>query len=470
MPKTLADTVFKNVHERDTYNDIIEKLNRHGKCAMVRCTGFGKTYLMVKLTEKYKKVLYVYPRISIGESIKKKYGDKVKDVKMMTYSTFQKTVNKGDVLERYGFDLVVFDELHCMGAKKCKEALDKIIPYWTNHGTHILGGTATPDRMDGFDVIARYFDNIMTFDYTLGDAIDDGIIKKINYICAMYDTEKSIDNMKKKISTVKDIKAREECMIKLNRLEKAMVEGYNVSKVIRSNMDNIRGMADYFRFIVFFPMQEIAIQREQEIKEWFRRAYPGFKVNTLIVISRVEYKDNLATLYELKPRKGVIDVVLCVDMLNMGYHDNDIDAIIMLRGTKSSIIYSQQVGRCISVDTDREPIIFDFVQNIATDYLFNVTNIQREPRQPGQSVTTGVESKHLIFNDLTVEYKDVVKKLESVYHENTVENILYYFDKKSATYEWIAKALMVREAYVQKVLVDNGRGKFVGDKFEYIEK
>ena len=155
-------------------------------------------------------------------------------------------------------------------------------------------------------------------------------------------------------------------------------------------------------------------------------------------------------------------------MLNMGYHDNDIDAIIMLRGTKSNIIYSQQVGRCISVDTDREPVVFDFVQNIATDYLFNVTNIQREPRQPGQSVTAGVESRHLIFNDLTVEYRDVVKKLESVYHENTVENILRLHDDRKAPYDWIAKQLTVREAYVQKVLADNGRGRYIGDKFEQI--
>ena len=461
---------FKNIHEQNTYNDIIAKLKKYGKCAMVRCTGFGKTYLMVKLTESYKRVLYVYPRVSIGESIKKKYGDRVDNVKMMTYSMFQRMVNNGNLLEEYGFDLVVFDELHCMGARKCKDALDKIVPYWSEHGTHILGGTATPDRMDGFDVIARYFDNIMTYEYTLGDAIEDGIIKKINYICAMYDTEKSIKNMKARASSIKDIKARQEYMIQLNRIEKAMIEGYNVSEVIKSNMDRVHKGGDYFKFIVFFPVQDIAIQREQEIKEWFKKAYPGFKVNTLIVISRQEYRDNLKKMYELEPRKGEIDIILCVDMLNMGYHDNNIDAIVMLRGTRSNIIYSQQVGRCISVDTDKEPIVFDFVQNIATDYMFNVYSKDTKSRQPGQSLTAGVESRHLIFNDLTLDYKEVVSKLENIYHEDTVKNILYLYDNRFAPYEWIAKNLMVREVYVQKVLIDNGRGRFVGDKFEYIEK
>ena len=94
--------------------------------------------------------------------------------------------------------------------------------------------------------------------------------------------------------------------------------------------------------------------------------------------------------------------------------------------------------------------------------------IQREPRQPGQSVTAGVESRHLIFNDLTVEYRDVVKKLESIYHENTVENILHLYNTREATYEFIAKQLLIREAYVQKILVENGKGKYVGDRFEYI--
>lgn len=469
MDKTLNSTAFKNAHEIETYNDIIVKLNKHGKCAMVRCTGFGKTYIMVNMARHYKKVLFVYPRVSIGDGLKNKYGDKISNIKMMTYNMFQKIANAGNAIEEYGFDLVVFDELHCMGARKCKEALDKLVPYWSEHGTHLLGGTATPDRMDGFDVIARYFDNIMTYEYKLADAIDDGIIKKINYICAMYDTEKSIKNMKNMLSTIKDIKKRQECMVDLNRIEKAMVDSYNIPKVIRSNMDRVRGsVSSYYRFIVFFPMQDIAINREHEVKEWFSKAYPGFKINTIIVISSAEYRDNLTKMYELEPRSGVIDIIICVDMLNMGYHDDNIDAIVMMRGTKSNIIYSQQIGRCISVDSDKEPVVFDFVQNIATEYLFNVYGKENKGRQPGQSSTAGVTSRHLILNDLTVDYREVVRKIECIYSEDTVKNILYLFDKRYATYEFIAKELKIREAYVQKVLVDTGRGRFTEGKFEYI--
>lgn len=35
-------TKVEEVREK-TQKDLVEKLNKYGKCALIRCTGFGKT-------------------------------------------------------------------------------------------------------------------------------------------------------------------------------------------------------------------------------------------------------------------------------------------------------------------------------------------------------------------------------------------------------------------------------------------
>ena len=40
--------------------DLLKKLNKYGKCALIKCPGFGKTYMLANITKQYKKVLYIY--------------------------------------------------------------------------------------------------------------------------------------------------------------------------------------------------------------------------------------------------------------------------------------------------------------------------------------------------------------------------------------------------------------------------
>lgn len=44
---------------KDTLNETVEMLGKHGKCAVIRPTGFGKTVLMSRIASslKYEKVL-----------------------------------------------------------------------------------------------------------------------------------------------------------------------------------------------------------------------------------------------------------------------------------------------------------------------------------------------------------------------------------------------------------------------------
>lgn len=63
-------TKVEEVREK-TQKDLVEKLNKYGKCALIRCTGFGKTWMLSKIFEEY--IIFVSYRSDKTDSKKCKY-------------------------------------------------------------------------------------------------------------------------------------------------------------------------------------------------------------------------------------------------------------------------------------------------------------------------------------------------------------------------------------------------------------
>lgn len=171
-----------------TYIDLMEKLYRHGRCALVRPTGFGKTGILTKLLKNYDKVLFLYPSDVVRDAVLRfYYGDGVSsdatipNVNFMSYMCLiglsEEEMSDLDV------DLIIADECHRLGAKETSKAMRKLLDL---KDVHFVGATATPVRMDLFDVISEFFYNNVVFEYTLHDAIQDGIYKKPCYCYCTY--------------------------------------------------------------------------------------------------------------------------------------------------------------------------------------------------------------------------------------------------------------------------------------------
>lgn len=60
----------------------------------------------------------------------------------------------------------------------------------------------------------------------------------------------------------------------------------------------------------------------------------------------------------------VIDLIFSINMLNVGYHVDNITGLIFKRWTASNQIYYQQLGRCLSSVSPYIPVVFDFVKSI----------------------------------------------------------------------------------------------------------
>ena len=364
---------------KKTIDDMKKKLRVFSKCMVVRCTGFGKTVMLAELTTEYKNVLFLYPADIVMETagmvIKNltgtyNSGQENTNVGNVTFMSYMKLVRLSDsevswLGKRY--DLIVMDECHRCGAERTGAAVHKLMDACKGH---IVGATATVDRSDAVDVTEEFFGGICVEEYTIHDAFCDGMIKRPVYAFMSYDIE---TDLKEEALTagedfddlrVTDVYKQEFFNIK---------QIFNVPQMLKNITEKYMPAAEYMKYIVFFPDFEQLHKKEKEVEGWFAEAFPEYTFSSLIITSETkEYAENIKKLSELENRDKHIDLILVVDMLNLGYHVNDLTGIAMYRCTTSSIIFSQQLGRALSSGSDRQCLVFDIVDNLHRKSAFTL--------------------------------------------------------------------------------------------------
>ncbi len=422
-----------------TREDLMDKLTQYGRCAITRCTGFGKTWLLSEVSQDYESVLYLYPAEIIKQTAiyaientsdidEDEYANELKaelddemgysfdyrNIKFMTYTKLAR-LTRTEVENLPDYDLIIMDEVHRVGAPMTKKNVLWLMYY--KQKSHIIGATATPERMDAFDVIAEFFNGICVYPYTLHDAVQDGIIKMPYYVYCTFDIETSfkqaarlagqdIDN-----PTVKEV-------INSRLMEVSNI--YNMPDIIHKTIEKYVVDKDYMKFIAFFSSIKQLNSCIGDVKGWFESAYPEYSVNVLIVCSESKKtRDNLNKLdFECTDRK--IDIIACVDMLNMGYHVNNLTGIVMYRCTQSSTIFIQQLGRALSTGSMNACVVFDTVDNLHRRSLFNLTppNTKRKPH----TTLTKKERVQMLLADAGAGLSDKDRELLIKYIEDNLES------------------------------------------------
>ena len=375
----------------DTYNEAIELLDTYGQCAIIRPTGFGKTGLLTRVIKsgKYKKMLYLYPaevikntvldfyhNVYVQEVLYEYYGDNKKDyIPNVTFMSYMKLtmLTEKDIKELTGTDLIICDECHRLGAAETMIGIDRLLSM--NPKPHILGATATPERMDVIDELALFFDDHCTSPYTLHDAFQDGIIKKPYYVfCAYGESDPKVLAKIKHDATIQldgmnDIDRKyatdvlDARVLEISRLTK-------MENVIKATIDETNIDPSYQKYIVFFKDYKHMDKSGKNIKKWFKNVFPKHTINELVVTAKCP--ESINELDNLTYKENTIDFIFACEMLNLGYHVKDITGIIMYRGTFSGTIYSQQLGRALSTgDSDRK-IVFDIVDNLHRKSVYEI--------------------------------------------------------------------------------------------------
>lgn len=385
--------------QAETFSEVLNLLNEHNRCAVIRPTGWGKTYLFSQLIKKYQRVLYIYPTDSVLTMVTetlakdniiigtKKNGGDGKVIPMTFTRLSRVTDNQLKSLKKYHYDLVVIDELHKGGAKKSADVLEELIPFWSERGTHVVGGTATPLRSDNYDVVKEFFNDISCSKYTLQDAITDGLLPMPIYSFSVFNKEVLLDPIKTALRGL-GTEARKIYMKELKSLEYTIANKLNASEVIQKAVNLVYEKPPYLKFIVFLPNKLVFEEEKEKVVNYFKEAFPYLTdIQTLTIHSDREFKDNTVKLEGLTPKEGRIDLIFTINMLNEGYHVDSLTGVVMLRRTRSFIINSQQIGRAFNVINDKQPVIIDLVDNFNTPYLF--TSLRGEKTQNlGKGVLT----------------------------------------------------------------------------------
>lgn len=409
---------IEELRER-TYNDLVQKLYSKGRCALVRPTGFGKTGILTRLLSGYRKVLFLYPSDVVKAAVLRfYYGDGVSSdatIPNVIFMTYMGLINLSKKeMKNLEVDLIISDECHKLGAKRTSTAMRKLLSV---SDAHFVGATATPVRMDLFDVIEEFFHNNVVFEYTLHDAFMDNIYRKPYYCyCTYADTselKKVEDEAMREVNKI-DV-GKEEV---LSNLRSKLIEISNLlsmENTIRDICDAHIEDTSYMKFIIFFSNFEHMRKKGDDVERWFCKAYPEHTVHSLRVSSETQaYHENVEELEKLKRQEKVIDLIYCVDMLNLGYHVPDLTGIMMYRGTESGLIYIQQLGRALNSGSDIACVVFDVVDNLHRESVYSVLGkkSKQDIEKRGRLEELKIKSEVEVLSDSEVEE---LKELEDYF-------------------------------------------------------
>lgn len=370
-------------HQKEAYEKVLEKFSKSNRTAVIFPTGCGKSFIALKLLEdnKEKRALFISPSHEINRQLRsyiEKYIGKDKLPKLTLY-LYQGLLKMSDeVMRNLKPEIIVMDEIHRAGAEKWEEKVRKLIEMYPN--AKILGVTATPERMDEKNMVEEMFEENIASEITLQEAIRKGIVKPPKYVTAIYSFKKELDDIKNKIVQCENTDKKNTLIDKYNKAKNMLDKADGLPEIFCKNMTEKNG-----KYIVFCKDTNHIRKMIEESKIWLKdidsnpEIYVATYENTKQANSR-QIKD-----FE-NSKTNHLKLLFSVDKLNEGLHVEDIDGVIMLRPTKSRIIYLQQLGRALSSDKNRkQPIVFDIVNNCIYQ------DLDREINDP---IRKGINSKN----------------------------------------------------------------------------
>ena len=328
---------------------------------VISATGTGKTILAaldVKAAEP-KKVLFVAHREQIldratvefqrviGNDLSE-YGKLVgssRDLKeRFVFSTIQ-TLSRPGVLEQIDanhFDYVLIDEVHRAAAPSYQRLINHLNPAF------LLGLSATPERTDGKSIFELFNYNV-PYEIRLGAALEQDMLAPFHYYgVADFTFEDGITTTE--VTPLFRLVAEERIKHLLKTITRYGQAGVSP------------------RGLIFCSRKDEARQLSLALNEHSIR---GLRLRTTALTGDEDVEERERQVRRLEA--GELDYILTVDIFNEGVDIPSVNQVIMLRQTKSSIIFVQQLGRGLRKSPGKEyVVVMDFIGNYANNYLIPI--------------------------------------------------------------------------------------------------
>ena len=382
----------------NNFRNLLES-NEHRGLLISSC-GSGKTYASAfALREtRQKKVLFLVHREQIAKQALKSYkrvfgsnrtygllsGTEKNFTQDYIFSTMQ-TMAKDEIMQKFSpdyFDTIVVDEVHRAGAN----SYQKIMSYFKPN--FYLGMTASPDRMDGFDIFAL-FDHNIAYEIRLQQALEQNLLCPFHYYGI---TDLIIDG--ETINEKEDFNQLT-CSARVDHiLKQANYYGYNG--------DRVKGL--------------IFVSRRDEGKE-LSRLFNERGLRTLFLSGddSQEKRESAIERLEQDDYEGGLDYIFSVDIMNEGIDAPRVNQVIMLRPTQSPVIFVQQLGRGLrKADNKEYVVILDFIGNYTNNFMIPIA-LSGDRSYNKDSIRRYVsEGTRVIPGESTIHF-DAISR-ERIYH------------------------------------------------------
>lgn len=375
----------------------LEKLqqdNKH-KALLISATGTGKTYLSAFAVKKAnpKRLLFLAHREQILKQACKTFAKIIPDIQYGILSANHKdfhkpylfaTINmlsKEENLTQFApthFDYIIIDETHRAGASSYLKILNYFQPQF------LLGMTATPERTDGFDIY-QLFDHNIAYEIRLNQAMQENLLCPFHYFGI---TDITVDNQE----------------INDNSTFNDLTTDARVTHII--NQSQYYGFSGERLHGLIFCSQ---IEEAQILSQKFNER--GFNTIALSGKDSQETRTNAIHKLEQKERSTGLDYIFTVDIMNEGIDIPAINQIIMLRPTKSAIIFVQQLGRGLRKYPQKDyVVILDFIGNYQNNFMIPIA-LSGDTSYNKDNIRHYVaEGNRFIFGSSTIHFDKIARQ------------------------------------------------------------
>ena len=322
------------------------------RAIIVSATGTGKTYLSAFDVRQVKpnRMLYIAQQEQILKKAEESFqkvlgcpkselglfsgGSKESDRKYV-FATVQ-TMSRPETLAQFDadeFDYILVDEVHHAAAESYKRVIDHFQPNF------MLGMTATPERTDGANIF-ELFGNNVAYEIRLQKALEEDMLCPFHY----YGVHEYIQDAPDEKIDGKDVKVESMTDQERNELSRWLEELADPNRV-RYIIDKIQIYSEAgtpVQGLVFCSRREEAKRLSdlfnQQMNQQAERPY-----RTKAITGENSQMERDTAVAQLE--NGELDYIFTVDLFNEGVDIPHVNQIVMLRQTKSSIIFTQQLGR-----------------------------------------------------------------------------------------------------------------------------
>lgn len=375
----------------------LEKLqqdNKH-KALLISATGTGKTYLSAFAVKKAnpKRLLFLAHREQILKQACKTFTKIIPDIQYGILSANHKDFHKPYLFSTINmlsqeenltqfapthFDYIIIDETHRAGASSYLKILNYFQPQF------LLGMTATPERTDGFDIY-QLFDHNIAYEIRLNQAMQENLLCPFHYFGI---TDITVDNQE----------------INDNSTFNDLTTDARVTHII--NQSQYYGFSGERLHGLIFCSQ---IEEAQILSQKFNER--GFNTIALSGKDSQETRTNAIHKLEQNDRSTGLDYIFTVDIMNEGIDIPAINQIIMLRPTKSAIIFVQQLGRGLRKYPQKDyVVILDFIGNYQNNFMIPIA-LSGDTSYNKDNIRHYVaEGNRFIFGSSTIHFDKIARQ------------------------------------------------------------